>query len=363
MMKNLYDYSIEDFVGDESFRNWVLYDTDEERVKWDTIWDEHPEIRQKILLAKTFLTSLESNEIKTSELELDEITQKIIESDKATIVKSLWWQSTWLRIAASVLLVLGLFSYFMINNSSDVPSESVADFVQDSSEDLIETKNSSTSIRVISLEDGSKIDLYPNSTIKYKSPFDPDRRVVFLDGKAFFKVAENPKKPFWVNTDDFSTRVLGTSFLIDAFSANKNSSVQVSTGKVSVYLKEDLQPIKDDKNGLLPGIILTPNQQASFSDSENRLIKSIAEAPVLLSPAGQYSFVFDESPLIKVLDVLSKAYGITFTFDAKKIENCYLTANLEAESLYEKLDLICRVTHSTYEIVDAQVIIHSKGCH
>ncbi|MEY4538742.1 MAG: hypothetical protein RLZZ306_499 [Bacteroidota bacterium] len=45
------------------------------------------------------------------------------------------------------------------------------------------------------------------------------------------------------------------------------------------------------------------------------------------------------------------------------MEGCFLTANLEEESLYEKLNIISKITHSTYEIVDAQIIIHSKGCN
>jgi hypothetical protein len=54
--------------------------------------------------------------------------------------------------------------------------------------------------------------------------------------------------------------------------------------------------------------------------------------------------------------------GINIIFDEKNMENCYLTASFSVESLYDKLKLICKITHSTFEIVDAQIIIHSKGC-
>jgi len=151
--------------------------------------------------------------------------------------------------------------------------------------------------------------------------------------------------------------------MVNAYPDQKNAIVQVKTGKVSVYLPEDLKNIKENQNIVLSGIILTPNQQASVVEQEERLVKSIVEAPVLLVEPKQEAFIFDEKPLKEVLEVLSKSYGITFTYDEKMIENCYLTANLEKESLYEKLNLICRITHSSYEVIDAQIIIYSKGCN
>jgi hypothetical protein len=72
--------------------------------------------------------------------------------------------------------------------------------------------------------------------------------------------------------------------------------------------------------------------------------------------------LFEETPVYQVFDLIQKTYGISVIYDAKALENCFITATLTDESLFDKLDLICKITHSTYEIVDAQIIVHSRGC-
>jgi len=223
--------------------------------------------------------------------------------------------------------------------------------------------NDTNEIIQLYLEDGSQIELYPKSSIRYPNPFDSKKREFFLNGQAFFNVTKNPEKPFWVHTKKISTQVLGTSFMVSGFDGEQDAKVQVKTGKVSVYVQKDLENFDKKDNSYLEGLVLTPNQQAVYVSNENRLLKSIVDAPVQIKKIKKESFIFDETPLKEVYTILEKAYGISFNYDEKKIENCYLTANLEVESLYEKLILICRITHSTYEIVDAQVIIYSKGCN
>lgn len=361
-MKEKYQkYQFEDFVKDDSFRAWVIENRVEDIIFWEKYQTENISQQKSILLAKAFLENLKGEEVNVSEHELDEITQHIINQGKEN--KLSIWRNPIFRIAASVALLLGVgfFAYKFIAEKN--LSSGIASTQNKTSDKFVETSNATDKVQVITLEDGSKVELYPQSKIKYSNPFESNKRVVYLNGKAFFDITKNPEKPFWVHTDKLSTQVLGTSFLVNAYEENKDASVQVKTGKVSVYLQKDLKTLKENENSRLAGIVLTPNQQASFSEKEDRLVKSIVETPELLISPQKEEFVFEEKPLKDVFAVLSKAYGITFTYNEKIIENCYLTANLEVESLYEKLNLICRITHSTYEIVDAQVIIYSKGCN
>lgn len=359
MNEKYQNYRFEDFIKDESFRNWILENNKEDQIFWENFQNENPQLQKNILLAKSFLTNLKGEELNISDSELDKITQNVINSRKEE--KQSIWKNSMLRIAASVTILFGI-GFFAYNYFKNTNSESeIAQNTEISK--FIETTNSTDKVQEISLEDGSKIQLYPNSKIKYPNPFEEAKRTVYLTGKAFFAIAKNPEKPFWVHTDKLSTQVLGTSFMVNAFPNQKDASVQVKTGKVSVYLPEDLKNIKANENTKLSGIILTPNQQASIIEKEERLVKSIVEAPILLIEPQKEEFIFDEKPLKEILAVLSKSYGISFTYDEKMIENCYLSANLEKESLYEKLNLICRITYSTYEIVDAQIIIYSRGCN
>lgn len=155
---------------------------------------------------------------------------------------------------------------------------------------------------------------------------------------------------------------LGTSFMVSAFENTKDVKVEVKTGRVSVYTSKDLNTHQDDRKGLLAGMILTPNQQVTFSKTESRLVKSIVEKPEQIVSIPKEQFRFEETSVSDVFSMLEKAYGISIIYDAPNMADCYLTATLEEENLYEKLDIICKVTHAYYEIVDAQIIIHSRGC-
>ena len=50
-------------------------------------------------------------------------------------------------------------------------------------------------------------------------------------------------------------------------------------------------------------------------------------------------------------------------YDHKLLENCTFTGQLNDVPFLEKIRLICLTIESTYEIVDNQVIIHSRGCN
>jgi transmembrane sensor len=85
--------------------------------------------------------------------------------------------------------------------------------------------------REITLEDGSRIDLAPESavTVRYS---DDRRAVTLLAGEAFFRVTPDPDRPFTVTNEGIETRVLGTAFNVRALPDAVD--VQVAEGRVRV---------------------------------------------------------------------------------------------------------------------------------
>lgn len=353
-------FSFEDFARDEYFRQWVLHHDTNSTIFWENWIIQNPDYTGKITLARSFLYALEEKNSALEDIELEKITEKIVED---TQIKSIW-QSRIFQIAASILVVFGLgyltFNYFnTLENEKFTFLEKISPALTNN---FLEKENKENSLQQILLEDGSVVMLYPKSKLRYPKKFSIQLREVYLNGQAFFTITKNPKRPFWVFTNYISTQVLGTCFMVKAFENAKNVKVEVVSGKVSVYRQEDLQKAKPQHHNELAGLILTANQAVSFIKNDDRLIKSIIEKPEILIPFKVEEFIFDETPISKVFALLEKTYGINIIFDAKNMEYCFLTATLTDESLYEKLDLICKITHSTYEIVDAQIIIHSKGC-
>ena len=272
-----------------------------------------------------------------------------IDAETRTVVRPLpVYRQNWFRVAAAVLLVLGFLGYQFWSRSAGADERM--------STHLNRTQQSMR----LTLADGSRVTLEPGSLLQYPRQFSADKREVFLTGDAVFDVIRQPERPFLVVTEHLVTKVLGTSFRVQAPGGMANASVTVRTGKVSVFSRPGGGKSAQE---LASAVVLVPNQRAVYYPDNARLVKTLAEKPILLtSPGQQSSFVFTDTPLPDVFRRLELAYGVDFVFDAQTLAACTLTAQLNAESLYESLTLIGEVTRIRYEIIDGQVIIDSKGC-
>lgn len=362
MKIDYHKYNFEDFARDESFRQWIIYRDSQAEAFWLEWMIENPGFESKINLARAFLYALEEKDTSLGNSELDAVADEIILEHKPKRIPFL--KSSIFRWAASVFLIagMGVTAFYFFKPLTDKSLSTLEKISPVLIENYIEKTNNSDKTQEIKLEDGSNITLYPKSKIRYPKVFTLKKREVYLAGQAFFNIAKNPKRPFWVYTSHISTQVLGTSFMIKANENAKDVKVEVKTGKVSVYTLKDLEERHEKQQVELAGIILTPNQQASYSKNDDRLIKSIVDHPDKLNSAPAEELHFSETRISKVFDQLERTYGLTIIYDSNNMKDCFLTANFENESLFEKLNLICKVTHSSYEISDAQIIIHSNGC-
>lgn len=86
----------------------------------------------------------------------------------------------------------------------------------------------------ITLVDGSTIALEESSHLKFFTEKNTDQREVWLDGKASFTVSQGDNQPFVIHTQLSDITAMGTSFEVDARSADHNVIVKVQEGVVSV---------------------------------------------------------------------------------------------------------------------------------
>jgi transmembrane sensor len=84
--------------------------------------------------------------------------------------------------------------------------------------------------------------------LSYSEGSNKKRREVTLTGKAFFEIVKNKEKPFLVYSYGLATKVLGTSFMIDASEENKDIKVEVRTGTVAVFSINNLDKTKRSEN-------------------------------------------------------------------------------------------------------------------
>ena len=134
----------------------------------------------------------------------------------------------WIGVAASLALFIFAYTYFftMELSRSSEPIE------------LVTKTTSKGQKATITLPDGSVLKLNSESSITYPKQFNKNVREVSLNGEAFFEVAGNPKKPFIVSSEGLRTKVLGTSFNINAYKDFSEIAVTVVTGRVEVSGKD-----------------------------------------------------------------------------------------------------------------------------
>ncbi|MBO9152243.1 FecR family protein [Chitinophaga sp. GCM10012297] len=205
------------------------------------------------------------------------------------------------------------------------------------------------------LPDGSKVILSKGARISYNLLMNGSKREITLSGDAFFDVAPNAQKPFYIYTQHVVVKVLGTSFKVNA--SGGKESVAVSTGKVSVYLKgQDLEQSAAQ--------IVLPKQVVSLTEDRRALTTNewSGKYPAAAALQKPVSYDFEEAPLSTVLTTLEKMYAIPVKYNEDSFNNCFITISLGDESLEEILKVITRTVDASYSMSSYGITIEGKGC-
>src|SRR5690606_1381147 len=109
-----------------------------------------------------------------------------------------------------------------------------------------------------------------NSSIRYPVEFAAHERKVYVAGEAYFEVAKDVRKPFFVNVDNMAdVEVLGTEFNVNAYDNEKVIRTTLVEGSVRVAALE-AEPRAD---GRLNDLVLKPGQEAqvaNFNDAKKQ---------------------------------------------------------------------------------------------
>ncbi len=213
------------------------------------------------------------------------------------------------KVAAVMLLALGLSYYFLGNESGRLAASKQVEFVAESS------------IEKIELPDGSIIHLNQGSKVSFDPEFAGKDRIVSLVGEAFFDVARDEKRPFIIDTESTRTEVLGTSFVIKE-DGNKTMLTVVS-GKVRFAA------------GPTEGKIFLKGDRGLF---ENGQISKTRNLDINFMSWQTGQIVFKNSPLPQVIADLERHYQVSFTLEAKS--SLKLTSKFDNQPLSEVISII-----------------------
>jgi ferric-dicitrate binding protein FerR (iron transport regulator) len=266
----------------------------------------------------------------------------------------------WLAASLTgVLLVGGAIAWWLRqDNRAPQPEQKVANLLVRQDLDRV---NQTDRSQIVYLVDGSKVILQPGSGIRYAAFLQKDKREVYLQGNAFFEVAKDAHRPFYVYSGDLEVRVLGTSFDMNTNRSSGEIMILVRTGSISVSTTNHSASAT-----MKAPVILTQNQKLVYK----RQSPDWAPVPVnsqelsteKMPAARPISFDFDETPVVKVFQTLENAYGIPIHYDASVFSGCSITSDLTDETFEEKLKIICSAICVNYRIDEDGVLIEGKPC-
>lgn len=340
-------YTLEQFVTDPLFRAWVLTPSDETEQFWQNYLVGHPHRKPLIMEARLVVRALVVQEISVpdtqQQLDKERLFEQLAPTYQVSIQRPLWQRY---GIAASVALVLTMGGWLFWRQIATDPR----------------TFTTTDERRTITLPDASEVTLQPHSRLVLAEGFTENaHRDIRLTGEAFFNVRKKSNKAhFLVHTTQLNVEVLGTSFTVRAYDSNKASSVVVRTGLVSVTPVHN--PVSAQHRP--QEVLLVPNDRLAYLGPTDQLVKTRLNDPTrILSLPQATNFAFDETPVPTAFATLEKAYGVDIVFDKAALAHCQLTADLNNETLYTKLDLICRTIRLSYQVIGDQIVITGKGCN
>ncbi len=189
--------------------------------------------------------------------------------------------------------------------------------------------------KTVALLDGSEVILNAKSTITYNKSSWKNKRELFLDGEAYFKVTKG--STFTVNTKNGSVTVLGTHFNVN--SKDNYFNVICYEGKVKV--------VEGNRTS-----ILTPGKGISTLNSKHKTIEIVNTSPNWIDGESEFNNV----PLKLVMDELEKQFHITFDRSAID-ETKNFTGSFDNKKLKTALASVFKPMQIKYKIVGKKIIL------
>ena len=334
-MNNLDDKIIERYLSGECSQADIeqilcwLKDSDENCKEW---------LKLKIVSAKSnYIYFSDPKHIENSYKELLE-RQHI----KRKIERDVTHKFTlrFMRYAASILILIGLT--FILHKYISVGKNPKM---------LVVTVDENDPVKLLILEDSSKVWLSAGSRIEYPEKFRNKERRVSVEGKVFFNVLKDDNRPFYVDTETYSVKVLGTSFEINAFKYSQTSDVTLVEGNIEIHDRNQVYLCN-----------LHPGQQFEINKLNKRFTLQKVEAEMYTSWRGG-TLEFDGLTFVEIAKVLERHYNVKIIIDEEIKSDKQLVGSLSLQKdinqMMRALELIIPIKYHVQ--TDIVVYIQSKN--
>ncbi len=174
------------------------------------------------------------------------------------------------------------------------------------------------------MSDGTEVWLNSGSKLVYPAFFDSNKREVYIEGEATFKVVHIEKSPFFVNSRDFSIKVLGTVFNVSCYTDDINSSAVLEQGKIEI-LSNSKSLLHREKVEMFPGEIVIFNPEKDSFEQKN------VNPDDYMSWCKGY-YVFRKEKLSNIMKKIARYYNVEILMMERKWSDETFTGSLDLRS-------------------------------
>jgi len=332
MAKKNYN-TIEDFLTDESFNNWVKSNRLTDIDFWNEWIAYNPHKIELVNEAKDIILGVKFKHIEPSKEKVNTEWTSLEYKIKANNLKKIKKKSNnytkLVGIAASILLLFSLGVYTLTGTP-------------------VKTSYKTAYGEVLNLKlmDGSVVTLNSNSSIYF---YENNLRKIWLTGEAYFEVdkKESTNAKFLVVTDDLNIEVYGTSFNVDT--KHQKTSVFLEEGNVWLELK----------NGTTKKMI--PGNFISYSSKEDLIIEQKEKVKATFKTSWKDgSIIFENLPLSEAIQKIEDTYGLTAIFKDEISKTKLITGGVPITNLNICLRAIEKSVNVKITKLKNQLIIQKK---
>lgn len=295
-------YTVEDFVMDSFFQEWVQNPTEQADVFWENWLLKNPSQAETIAEARALIQSMafEHKTMPADKAErmwhnLEKLVsanperERVIKPYAGTLKRRSPRAHLFMGIAASLAAILLL---------------SIAGLLYRQWVHTITYTTAYGETKAVQLPDGSLITLNANSQVSFAKNWSAaDVREVWLSGEAFFSVVHTANlQRFIVHTDNsLQVEVLGTEFNITK--RNNKTRVVLETGQIQLKI----QPA-DKKDAPKQRLLMKPGDLIEFDEASEKYIKKEVN-PKIYSSWKSNKLQLDDTSLEEIVQLLENSYG------------------------------------------------------
>jgi len=199
----------------------------------------------------------------------------------------------------------------------------------------------------VTLSEGTKVWLDADSELEYPVFFSGDFREVKLKGNAYFCVTKKNDKPFVVRAGEFSLKVYGTEFNVNAYDLQNIETVLVNG---SIGFKANIST---------PERMMAPNELA-VSDSRTGL-SEIHQVDIYPYIAWKnQNIVFVNERLESIMEKMARWYDVTVFFQDESLKDLRFDCNMRRYADIRDLFFFLEKTSNARFALNGRTVVISK---